>query len=433
MVDTLTVVSSDKRFPLDVSALMASGQVRLVHTFRTGAECLRALELDCDAMQRIVLIDTLISDISPANLCDALRVSYPDMGLVMVADKRDVESVQRAMLAGARDIIDRGAHAGELTQVVERVHETVSALAPVGGGYRRDGLVSPSGQRAYTGATRSLAASGVVVPVIGARGGAGRSSIASVMSWLAAEGGLDTALVDFDLQFGDLSFIFGATGQESVVGEADLSAFLRCAGEGDTELSTRTFGRSLAANLTLFSVRAVPEKAELMAAQLPPALDALRREFDLIVVNTGAFWTLFHAELLERSDVVLTVLDQTVVGVRATRVLRDLCRRLGVPPSRLLYVMNRARREGLRADEVAEVLAADEVFVLSDEGPEFARELDGGALIQLCERGAGFIAELAAVLDEVAVRSDLSLRSVAQVRSSVRRGAGGSRGLKWGM
>jgi len=427
MVDVLTVVSSDKRFPLDVSALMASGQVRLVHTFRTGAECLRSFEIDSDTARKLVLIDGVISDISSANLCDALRMAYPNLGLIMVTDKSDVECVQRAMLAGARDIIDRSASTVELERVIERVNEiTLSHMTDKRNGSGSFTLPGSHRGRAESFLPTSESAS-VIVSVIGARGGAGRSSIASVLAWLAAESSVDTALVDFDLQFGDLGFLFGATGQQSPQHEHTLSDFLQHVANTSDGTSPRRFGRVLTPNLTLLAPLAVPEKAELMASSLPSALDALRREFELVVVNTGAFWTLFHAELLERSDSAVVVLDQTVVGVRATKMLRDLCRRLGVPPSRLVYVMNRVRSDGLRAGEVAEVLHTDEVFCVREADQESARDLDNAAIAQLCERGAAFVAELAAVLDELALRNDLALRNVTSMRFALRR-SGSRRG-----
>jgi len=392
----------------------------MVHTFRSGAECLRALELDDGATRRVVLIDSVVSDLSPANLCDALRVAYPDVAVLLVAAHSDIEATQRAMLAGARATIDRYAGSAELEQVIERVQET--ALAQEQGARVRKAAT-------YGGDISGRSADGVIVPVIGGRGGAGRSTLSCALAWLAAESGVDTALVDFDLQFGDLNFLFGmgSGGQLQTEGctddEANLFSFLHELRDGGTAAVTRRFGRQLGECLTLYAPQPAPERAEAMSDMLPAALDALRREYALVVVNTGAYWTLFHAELLEYSAAALCVLDQTVPGVRATRILKDFCRRLGVPSSRLLCVMNRTQPDGLRAAEVAQVLRTDEVYCVSDGGRELASLLDSGDAGGLFARGAGFLAEVAVVLDELAVRSDLVLRSSASMRFSMRRKA----------
>jgi len=408
---------------------MTSGKVRLVHTFRNGSECLRALALDDPATRRLVIIDNLISDISPLNLCDAIRLAHPSLGIVVIAPVDDVEYVQRAMLAGARATISRQASTLELEDVIERVIEAAGGFTP-GSSAQSIAAVSHVSS-AYGGSEQR----GIVVPVIGARGGAGRSTLSSALAYLAAQANIDTALVDFDLQFGDLSFLFDATSkaertqlgqQVTTEGTCDLSEFFAALTLGSKQGQNvhRNFCKSLAPNLWLYAPRAVPEKTEALAQALPAALDRLRQEHELLILNTGAYWTLLHGELLEHSDLALCVLDQTVVGVRATTELRDLCRRLGIPTSRLLFAMNRVRQSGLCPEEVAEVLSADKVFAVQDAGPELAMFFDSGQLEQVFQQGM-LTAELLSILDEIAVRSDLNLHDTAGVRSAMRREGGG--------
>ena len=449
ILDVLTLVSSDKRFPIDAAGLMARGEVRLVHTFRTGSECLRALSLDDLNTRRLVLIDNLISDISPANLCDAIRMAHPDLNVILVAEQDDVEGVQRAMLAGAKATIARNISVAEFSRIIERVIEAsfttklhmMGQAASSGGGAQASIIqhfhanLGDYGQRA------------VLVPIIGARGGAGKSTISTSLACLAAEANIDTALIDFDLQFGDLSFLFGNSvdrvklgtkskgGLEARTDEDDLFAFLEAAAASSSavamhglESSLRRFGKQITPNLRLYAPRAVPEKTESLAQLLPAALDKLRSEHELLLVNTGSYWTLFHAELLEQSDLALCILDQSIVGVRATSELRDHCRRLGIPPSRLLFVMNKVHSSGLRDEDVAEVLMADKVFSIRDEGMTLARLFDSGDFAQLGSQ-TSFMAQLFELLDEIAIRSDLCIHDAVSLRYAMRRESSQRKGL----
>ncbi|MCL2379237.1 MAG: AAA family ATPase [Coriobacteriia bacterium] len=418
MLDVLTVVSSDKHFPLEVAGLMTNGAVRLVHTFRSGAECFRALALDDPTTQRIVIIDKLISDISPLNLCDAIRLSHPNLGIIVVTEVNDVDYVQRAMLAGARATISRQASVTELELLLERLTESASAVSAGNGAVQ----ISPSSDKDVHRA--------VVVPLIGARGGAGRSTISCALAYLAAQMNINTAVLDLDLQFGDLGFLFGSTGKqrihETFADEScDLSELFEAltVSNGAEQNAHRRFGRQLASNLSLYAPRAIPEKAEALAQVLPAALERLRHDYELIVVNTGAYWTLFHGELLEHSDIAICVFDQSVVGVRATAKLKDLCRRLGIPVSRLLFVMNRMQQSGLRAQEVAEVLLVDKVMCIHDSGRELAVSLDSGQIDKAFQNST-LTAEIMGILDELAVRSDLVLHDTAAVRHAMRREGG---------
>ncbi|MCL2403755.1 MAG: hypothetical protein FWC86_05985, partial [Coriobacteriia bacterium] len=282
----------------------------------------------------------------------------------------------------------------------------------------------------------------VLVPVVGARGGAGKSSLSSALAYLAAEAHIDTALVDFDLQFGDLSFLFGSTGQQNMSQRAehhagqsgtnlqpvdDLHAFLEEVSQGQGSLgvaeSLRRFGKQLTPRLRLYAPRAVPEKTEAMAQFLPTVLDRLRCEHELIFINTGSYWTLLHSELLEQSDLAICVLDQSIVGVRATTELRELCRRLGVPVSRLLFVMNRVKGRSLQAQDVAEVLGAEKIFAVHDAGPSLVDLFDSGDFAQLTNQ-ATFMSELFEVLNEIAIRSDLCIHDAISLRYAMRREGG---------
>ncbi|MCL2438225.1 MAG: hypothetical protein FWE48_00450 [Coriobacteriia bacterium] len=443
LLDVLTLVSSDKRFPLELSSLMTTGEVRVVHTFRTGSECLRALSLDDSATRRLVLVDSLVSDISPANLCDALRLSYPSLSIVMVVGQDDAEGIQRAMLAGAKATITRQASLIELSRVLERVIEASEhrVLNQTEGSVAgQPGMTLSSGQN-----LENLERRAVLVPIIGARGGAGRSSLSSALAYLAAEAHIDTALIDFDLQFGDLSFLFGSTGQQTLgwqdvhhakenlqnegnyLAADDMQSFLEEVSQGQKSRRSaeglRRFGRQLTPNLRLYAPRAVPEKTELLTQFLPAAFDRLRREHELLLVNTGAYWTLFHSELLEQSDLSICVLDQSIVGVRATIELRELCRRVGIPASRLLFVMNRVRADGLGSQDVAEVLNAEKVFTVHDAGTKLADLFDSGDFAQLLSQ-TPFMAELYEVLDEIAIRSDLRVHDAVSLRYAMRREGG---------
>jgi len=455
LLDVLTLVSSDKRFPLEVATLMTAGEVRVVHTFRTGSECLRALSLDDGNVRRVILVDSLISDISPANLCDAIRVSYPALSVVMVVSQNDAEGIGRAMLAGAKATISRQANIDELRRVLERVVEVSTHGSGIGTGF--GGTVGAHGQMAagladgdyeggvsaggYASHVPDYAGYGdygrraVLVPFIGARGGAGRSTLSSALAYLAAEARIDTALIDFDLQFGDLSFLFGSSTDDDMLGFLEEAGRSYRGGSGSSGQSTlrnheslRRFGKQVTPNLRLYALRALPEKTELLSKYLPDALERLRAEHELLIVNTGAYWTLFHTELLEQSDLSVCVLDQSIVGIRASSDLQKMCHRLGVPTSRLLFVMNKALHSGLSARDVSEVLQAERVFCVHNAGSELTQIFDDGDFSRLLQQGS-FMAELYQILDEIAVRTDLCVHDAVSMRYSMRRESKGRKGL----
>jgi hypothetical protein len=83
--------------------------------------------------------------------------------------------------------------------------------------------------------------------------------------------------------------------------------------------------------------------------------------------------------------------------------------------------MNRVQREGLQAEEVAQTLRVDQVQGITDGGPEVSLRMESGQLRELVEQGAAPTAEVALLLDEIAVRTDLQLHTASHMRSLMRR------------
>lgn len=397
-VEIVAVVSSDSGLGLGSRELMTSNIARSVQLYRTGSELLDVIGLDPRFRGAVVVVDSKVDDIAPFNLVDALRTSGLGIDVVVALANDNADLVSRAMLAGARAAVRRECSDIDLELAIERV---VAA---------RPDLATHA-----AGTTSASAARGLVVAFVGARGGAGRSTLASLLASLAARGGIDTGLLDLDLQFGDLSLLFGSSS------DASLYELTDCA---DDISIPEGFGRTVLENLTLYTPTPAPEAVELLAGRVGSAVAALAGRHKLLVVSTGAFWTLLHAELLESSDQVVCVLDHTVPGVRATAVLSQRLERLGVPRTRLLYVVNKVRSVGVNPKEVARALDVERVWTIPDGGPDVSLALDAGGVDLVADMKTPVTPAVSAVLDEVAMRESLPMRSVQTVRQHM--------GHRWG-
>lgn len=394
-IEIVAIVSSDPQVRLGSQSFMSTSIAKSVQLYRTGSELLRMLALDPRFAEAVVVVDSRIDDLAPLNLVDAIRSSGLGIDVVVALDSDSPELVQRAMLAGARAAVRRECSDDDLELAVRRV----VAARPAQPG------VAP--QRAPV-----LSERGAVVAVVGARGGAGRSTLSSLLASMSARAGIDTGLVDFDLQFGDLSLLFGASSDSSLYLAAEEMA------RGEVP---EGFGRSILENLTLYTPDPAPEKSELLTGKVHAAIGALAERHRLLVVSTGAFWTLLHAELLESSDQVVCVLDQTVPGVKATSLLSELLDRAGMASARRLFVVNKARPSGVNPKEIARALGIDRVWVVPDGGPEVALAMDAGGVDLVSDMRSGVVPAVATVLDEIASRTALPMRNVETVRKQMKR------------
>ena len=200
---------------------------------------------------------------------------------------------------------------------------------------------------------RELAGAGGLAPlitVLSASGGVGKSSLALMAGHLAARAGIDTVLLEADLQFGDMGFWLGL----------------------DDELSTLAQGRDAQAlqvedRLRLYKAPCFPEVAEDISDEVAGLVPSLRGTCDLLIADTGAFWSGLTADLALASDVLWLVCDARPSSVAGAVRAGELCRRLGVASARCMCVYNRwSPKARLSAQEAQQALDVGNIHCVAD-------------------------------------------------------------------
>ncbi len=142
---------------------------------------------------------------------------------------------------------------------------------------------------------------------------------------MTAARGIKTALVEGDLQFGDMGFWLGL----------------------DVKLSSLAQGTScipvpISARLDLFKAPVLPEVAEEISEAVARLANDIRDNYDIVIADTGQFWSGLTGELLCNSSLVLIVMDQRRASTYGAIKALELCQRLGIPMARIAFVLNRA-------------------------------------------------------------------------------------------
>ena len=220
------------------------------------------------------------------------------------------------------------------------------------------------------------------LPVIGASGGVGKSTIAFLSAVCAARLGCKTLLVDLDLQFGDMALYSQV---EQVISLNQLAT--------DPCLVTQL--EPVPEGFCLVGSCALPEQSDDALNALEQVIEYASGHFDVIVSNGPAFWDDKHMALLEHAGKILFVLDQRISSARAAQKAFDVCMRCGLAASPFLFLLNKCGRQaqltymdvtcatqgapckelpdGGRA--VGEYLEARQALCLFDEGNDLALEL----------------------------------------------------------
>jgi pilus assembly protein CpaE len=224
----------------------------------------------------------------------ALR--FPAVGVILVTTDASPGLFQAAMDSGARGLI-------ALPLSYEELAVRVQAVAAWSVGVRRH---LGHGGDVFTGV------GGTVVTVSGAKGGVGATLAAIQLALAAQASGRSVALVDMDLQTGDIASFLDVQFRRSVV---DLAAI--------TDISPRVLADAVFRHDTGLALLLAPgegergeEVTDRAARQI---VSALRSRYEVVVIDCGAQMSGASAAAVEMADTALLFTTPDVVAVRAAK------------------------------------------------------------------------------------------------------------------
>lgn len=323
--------------------------------------------------------------VEPINLAAACKCDSPQTTVYLVTADRGGSVASRAQAAAIDGVVHPTALGDHMLGVAargiaggreERSREALALPEPDGGKRASRPLEACETSR-----------TGFLLTVVSGSGGAGKSTVATLAAFLGACRGLRTALIDGDLQFGDLAALAGEVPSASI---EDVAA-------------ARAVPEELAeAPLVLFTAPRALERSEIVAEVMGPVVDVVGDAFDFVVVNTGGGWGEEHLLLLERSAASLFLVDQRASSVRACRHALNLCLRCGVATGSFLIAVNRcARHAPFTSIDVSSALDGAHVVELADGGREVEELLGAGLARNLVDDSNPLCASIEAVLGEL--------------------------------
>lgn len=216
-------------------------------------------------------------------------------------------------------------------------------------------------------------ASAYTLSVVSASGGTGKSTVSALSSLLAQALGYKTLLLDADLQFGDAALMLGienASRIDELIAQPDRISLL-----------APKDGKP-----ALISAPREMEKAEMVVEGLSGLIERVKPLFDVIIVNTGSFWTEQHIQLLESSSNSLFLLDQRPSSIQAGKRAIELCARCGVASHPFLFALNRCSRNALLTSiDISCAFKGVDVVELKDGGREVEEMMGAGMAMRLVE------------------------------------------------
>ncbi|MFN8019410.1 MAG: P-loop NTPase [Acidimicrobiales bacterium] len=269
----------------------------------------------------------------------------PDIGAILIAENLSTEVFQRAMRSGVRDVLGSPVDTGQLNEAVRRVGQSLASATAVRPSAFSTGPVAVAEEQPAT--------EGRVITVFSTKGGAGKSVLAANLAVILAQRSEGTvALVDADLQFGDIAVMLKLAPQHTIVDA--VGSFERL----DQGLLESLLATHQPSGLKVLPAPLEPAFADQIGAEQMNRIIALLRTFcTYVVVDTPAYFNDVVLGLIEESDDVLLVAGMDIPNIKNVKIGLQTLRLLNTPMSKIHLILNRANSKvKLEVSEVERTL-----------------------------------------------------------------------------
>ena len=315
----------------------------------------------------VIVMDINMPDMDGITATEQIMKSVPTAQVIMLSVQNDPDYMRRAMMAGARDFLAKPPTGDELVATIRRVSEMSRAREVAYGTGLLDGA---AGGRA-----------GRIIAVYSPKGGAGCTTIATNIAVTLQTDDTPVALVDADLQFGDVGVFLNIQSQNSVV---DLSEAHR---ELDPDL-VNTVLSDHPSGLKVLLAPFSPDAAEVVSGEaIRAVLDHLRTRFEYVIVDTASILNDVVLSVFDAADIILLVAMPDIPSVKDARLFFDIAEALEYPPENTFLVLNRVdKKVGIAADDIEESIKHSIQAKIPDEPRMILHSINQGTPIVLYDK-----------------------------------------------
>lgn len=330
-VPEVLVVDQDPQGRYEVKQLVKHAQLGFAGEAGFGTE---AISLASEAQPDVVLCGMSVPPERSLRTIEALLDVLPETPVIAYARREDVEAVRQTMLAGARDFLIIPASPSKLMESISSVLESEERK-----------------RLRLSGQAKGLGPKGLIVAVFGAKGGVGKTTLATNVGAALASGGQSVVIVDADNSFGDVAATLELKSDRSIV---DLAREFEAV---ERTTVTNYLLRHESGVWVLPAPRESLQWRSVPAEKVRGAIDVLARRFDIVLVDTAAALTDVSLAVLEEASIVLWVTSTDFSSINNSLMGLEALRQLSYPESRIRLVLNiTSSDDTVRPAKIEEVL-----------------------------------------------------------------------------
>jgi pilus assembly protein CpaE len=317
------------------------GLEREIDVAGTAASGEEAIRVAMDMRPDVIVMDINMPGMDGIAAAEIISQRLPHSPIIMMSVHGEAEHLKRSMLAGAREFLVKPFSGDEFATSIKRVVEREMA--------RREQMQLETGATAApTVASDGSTDDHQVIAVFSPKGGSGKTTLAVNMALaLKGETNQRVALVDANLQFGDVGVLLNLNPKNRSVVEAVEG------GEPDRDI-VESVMVDHSTGIRVLLAPPSPEGADLVtAAYLKKMIGFLRETHDWVVVDLPSGLNDHTLGVLDAADQILVVAALEITTIKNVRLFLEVADQLDYERSKLRLVINRSdASQGIRISDV---------------------------------------------------------------------------------
>jgi pilus assembly protein CpaE len=295
---------------------------------------------------------------------ERVKVEFPETAIFVSSAVKTPELIISSMRAGAQEFLNRPIDPDELKKAIEKVlitKEKIKAQTP-----ERGKIISLFSKKGGLGVTTLAVNLGVA------------------LSQMAEK---KAALIDLDLQLGDMTSFLNLSPEYSIIDVCDKNG-----GVDEVKLQS-CMTRHQSGVFVLAEPKNPAESENISPSQINQILRHLKSMFSYVIVDTPHILDSKTLEAFELSDHIILVTVPNISSIRATEKALGVFRDLGYAPDKVRVIVNRVgKKDQVKAEEIEETINYPVSWVIPNNYPVVIEAINTGVPL-LNHKGSSNVAK----------------------------------------
>ncbi len=369
--------------------LQFEADVEVVGAARTGHE---AIELSLELRPDVVLMDINMPDMDGITATEAIRRRQPFVQIVILSVQNDSNYMRRAMLAGARDFLTKPPMGDDLGAAIRRA----GAMAIE----ERNKIPAPMETSIAGVAQTTLTAQGnlgKIIVVYSPKGGTGCTTIATNLAVSLNSDSSKVALIDGNLQFGDIAVFLNEQSKNTILDLAPRVDDL------DPDIVAEVMLTHAASGLKVLAAPSRPELAEgVTGEQFGKLVKYLRQLFSYIIIDTSTYLTDIVLAAIDISDAIVLITTQDIPTIKNAKIFLSVVDGMRIERKRIFFIMNKYNKDiRITPEKIGESLKQEIITVIPQDDRIVVNSVNRGVPFMLDNKAQPVGRNLSVLADRI--------------------------------